>query len=445
MHLLRSITLATLAALASPAALAADCGKLLVSGYSSNVHVYDACSGAFQRVLDQATPRRLAGAQATRVHNGLLYVVSEETQKILRYRADNLDFVDAFIDADGMNPTGVAIGPDGDVYVGGYQSDSVTRFDGQSGAFEAVVVPARAAGLDGTDNGLGFGPDGQLYVPGYDSNNAVRYNPATGQTSGWVQAGAGGLRHTRAILFEPGGQTALIASEGSNAVLRFRVSDGGFVSAFINLPFRPTGLDYLPSGELLVTGDHANKVAVYNASSGAFIRDLVSVGSGGLIGPTFVTYLAPAATETVNAAHLGSQFWAVGAGLRSGARLDVPDALSANGSVFGTGFDPNAAVKRRWGALQITWTGCDAATLSWDSRGSDSAGFGTGGYPLQRIAPNPASLACAQQGFANVSDGSYMSGAWFGGPSRDGEGLFIDVLTANQVLVSFFTHRAATN
>ena len=36
--------------------------RLFVSGYASTVHVYDACTGAFQRTLDSRT--RINGAQA---------------------------------------------------------------------------------------------------------------------------------------------------------------------------------------------------------------------------------------------------------------------------------------------------------------------------------------------------------------------------------------------
>lgn len=441
----RRFLLAALALGLVPGLASAQCGRLLVSGYQSNVHVYDACSGEFQQVLDQATPRRLAGAQATRIHDGMIYVVSENTQQILRYRADDLSYIDTFITAPGgTNPTGVDVGPDGDVYVGGYASHSVLRFDGQTGAAKGTAVAARAAGLRGPDNGLRFGPDGKLYVPGYDSNNAVRFDPANNQTTTWVAPSAGGLRHSRAILFEPGGQTVLIASEGSDAILRFRVSDGGFVTRFVQPGFRPTGIDYGPDNQLFVTGDFFNGVRVYDARDGRFLRDVVPQGgTGGLVGATFVTYLPPQATTTPTVQHVGSQFWIVGGGVRSGSTLDVPDAVSANGTAFGNAFRAEDAVQRRWGGLRIRFTGCDAAELEWSSGGADSAGFGSGGYALQRLAPNPASRACNASGFANVSDGSYMSGAWFGGAARAGEGLFIDVLDDSQALVSFFTHRPA--
>ena len=101
----------------------------------------------------------------------------------------------------GFNPTGLAFGPDGDVYVCGYAGDSVRRYDGTTRQLEATVVPPRAAGLDGADNGMTFGPDGRLYIPGYDANNVVAWDPATNQVSTFIARNAGGLIHPRGIVF----------------------------------------------------------------------------------------------------------------------------------------------------------------------------------------------------------------------------------------------------
>ena len=93
--------------------------RLFVSGYLSTVHVYDACTGAYLRDLD--APTRIRGAQAVRLGpDGLIYVVSELSQQILRYRNDTLDFVDAFVTLPGgTNPTALAF-EDGNLLIAGF-------------------------------------------------------------------------------------------------------------------------------------------------------------------------------------------------------------------------------------------------------------------------------------------------------------------------------------
>ncbi|MBK7469933.1 MAG: hypothetical protein IPI73_04085 [Betaproteobacteria bacterium] len=110
-----------LLSLAAPAAAQTTCAHhLLVSGYFSTVHVYDACTGAYLRDLDSGT--RLAGAQAIRLGpDGLIYVVSEQTNKIHRYRADTLAYVDLFVATPPMAPLSLAFDAAGIAYVAGFK------------------------------------------------------------------------------------------------------------------------------------------------------------------------------------------------------------------------------------------------------------------------------------------------------------------------------------
>ena len=126
--MLRHFFVVLLVALAAPvAAQTPACGsRLFVSSYFTTVHVYDACTGAYLRNLDD-TPR-LRGPQAIKLGpDGLLYVISEMTQQILRYRNDTLEFVDVFATFVGVDPTGFAFAPNGDVYVAGFRTDDVRR------------------------------------------------------------------------------------------------------------------------------------------------------------------------------------------------------------------------------------------------------------------------------------------------------------------------------
>ena len=131
-----------LALRAGPAAAQAECpSRLFVSGYWSTVHVYDACTGAFLRELDSRD--RIQGAQAVRLGpDGLLYVISEETSTIHKYRNDTLAYAGEFTRTGPTGPTGLAFDAAGNAFVGGYRTQDVRRY-GRDGALSATVVAPR--------------------------------------------------------------------------------------------------------------------------------------------------------------------------------------------------------------------------------------------------------------------------------------------------------------
>ncbi len=436
-----TLLLASLLPLAAPAQTS-PCAPLLVSGYFSTVHVYDSCSGADRGVL---TGANLAGPQAIRQYGEFFFVVAENAHAIHRFRADTLAYVNTPVQMPaGTSPTGFAIGPDGDYYVGGYATGEVVRYDGTTGARKAVVVASGAAGLQGLDNGLAFGPDGKLYIPGYDSSSFARYDPATGQTSSWIAAGAGGLTNTRAVVFEPGGETALVSSERSQQILRYRVADGSFVGEFSRPGGRPTGMHYTGAGELLVAMESQNRVVRLNAATGAVLGNLVAPNAGGLRGATWVLVVSQRADPVVRADRIGSQYWITAAARPAGRVFEDANAVTALGTGFGTAFNAAALQRPRWGSVRIEWLDCDRARLSWRASDADSSGFGDGGYELERIGPTSAALRCRSNGFAATTGNDFMAGTWFGGSARSGEGLLIDALADGTVLVAFFTHRAGS-
>lgn len=410
---------------------------LLVSGYfSNNVAIFDACSGDFLRNLDSAS--RIVRPQAVHLtSDGLLYVVSEGNDRILRYRASDYSFLDTFAQLGAsVNPTGVAVGEDDHVYVGGYGSDSVLRLDGQNGSVLSVVI-APGSGLVGPDNGLGFGPDGFLYVPGYESDNISRVNPISGALqANFVAPRSGGLNEPRGILFESNRTSFLVSGEGSGAIYRYRLSDGALMQTLITGLSRPTGMAFAPDGSLLV---FANPGSVYrfNAQTGAALGTLLNASAAGVSGGTYLT-LVPNPELTVDATQIGSQYWVFGSGSAGARSLDV-ELFSATGAEFGPAFDPDSIVRKRWGSLNLTFTACDRANFRYDSTGDNSANFGAFSYDVVRLIDSDATIACRNQGFAAATGRAWMTGTWYQ-PQRSGEGVLLEVAADGTVVASYFTH-----
>jgi streptogramin lyase len=274
--------------LLSTTASAQSCAHhLLVSGYfSNNVAIYDACSGAFLRQLEQAG--RIQGAQAVRYNstNNMIYVVSEGNNQIQRYRRNsNYEFVDVFAQLPStFAPTGIDFGPAGEVHVASYGTSSVVELDPVSGLQTDVTLPG-SSGLLGADNGMMVSAAGLIYVPGYDSSSVARINPADGQIlAQFVPPGTSGLFETRGIVDE--GATILVGGEGSGAIYRFNATSGAYVGTLVSGLTRPTGMALAPDGSLLVLW--GNRVRRYDRSTGASLGILANGVSGGISGGTFV-------------------------------------------------------------------------------------------------------------------------------------------------------------
>lgn len=407
--------------------------RALVSGYfNNNVLVYDACAGTLIGPLDNAN--RISGPQTiTARPDGLIYVASENNGRILRYDRSSLAFVDTFIDTGtAFRPISIAFDAAGDLYVAGFDADSVRLYDGRTGALKSTPIAARAGGLDGPEVGMRFGPDGLLYVPSYYTNNVLRYDPATGAISTFIAANAGGLRRPRGLAFEANGNV-LVSSEGSNQVLRFNAS--GAPQGVFAAVTSPAGMKLMEDGRLLVTS--GSSVRIFNVSSSASQGTVFQPeNSGGLSGATNVE----AISAIVDVAQVGSQYWLVGTGQTSGPVLEL-DMTSATGTVFGAAFDASDVTLKRWGRMRVEFTSCTTANFSWDSSGENSARFGTGGYAVQLLIATRMTESCLQQGFNNVTSPDFMNGTWVGGADRNGEGLMISVTPSGLALMTLFTHR----
>jgi DNA-binding beta-propeller fold protein YncE len=215
---------------------------------NGRVLVFDSRSGAFQGVIAPSQDNSVVQG-LTRGLDGALYgsyfdTISNTNGRVLRITPDGQ--VETFVAAGSgglLSPSGLTFGPDANLYVatavGNNFAGSVLRYDGKTGEFLGVFA---TAGLS-VPQTLKFGPDGNLYVSNGFGDSISRFDGATGASLGFfVAPGAFGLDAPVGIAFGPSGDL-YVASFPTNRIFRFDIASGALVSTF-DLPYQD-GFDTL--------------------------------------------------------------------------------------------------------------------------------------------------------------------------------------------------------
>jgi len=126
----------------------------------------------------------------------------------------------------------------------------------------------------------------QILVGGFFSDSVGRYDATNG---GFVNNfDVAGLDGTLAMRVGADG-LLYVASEGSNQIKRYNTASGAFVDNFVTAGSGgingPSGLTWDNHGDLLVSSFNSDSVLKYNGTTGAFIETAVAPGFGGLNGP----------------------------------------------------------------------------------------------------------------------------------------------------------------
>jgi WD40 repeat protein len=150
---------------------------------------------------------------------GNLYVSAGSTPDIIEYNGTTGAYEQTFVsDSHGLTwASGLAFGPDGDVYLAGNTSNTIDRFTASGNFISTISGSGLASPTDIT-----FGPDGLLYVAGVGSSggSVKAFDPVTGAL---MNSFSDGTSTTTSLLLvstpEPG-TSALVALAGFLLLIR---------------------------------------------------------------------------------------------------------------------------------------------------------------------------------------------------------------------------------
>jgi DNA-binding beta-propeller fold protein YncE len=187
----------------------------------------------------------------------------------------------------------------GDIVVANIGDHTVSVFDGDSGAFRGLASEAGAGGLE-HPTGIAFGPDGDLYVASSGNGRILRYDGATGSFLETFAEGAP-LKRPFSLIFGPAGD--LFVSSGAT-VLRYG-PDGSFIgyAARDSSLEQPIGLAFGQDGLLYVANSTAPSVTRFDPSTGdrvdVFAADSLAFPSDVAFGPDGDLYVSNASAHRV--------------------------------------------------------------------------------------------------------------------------------------------------
>jgi DNA-binding beta-propeller fold protein YncE len=147
-------------------------------------------------------------------------------------------------------PGGLDFGPDGNLYVSSFYWDTILKYDGRTGAFLDTFIPTSP--MLNQPSLLEFRPDGLLYVLATYDGGVLRYDARSGAFRDvFIPSGSGGITLAFAMTFGPDGDIYL-GGYYSKTVVRFDGRTGAAKRTVAGFVDTPSGMAFGPDGNLLV-------------------------------------------------------------------------------------------------------------------------------------------------------------------------------------------------
>lgn len=170
-------------------------------------------------------------------------MAGSSNDKILKYDPATGNFLGTFAGLSGnghVGPIDLAFGPDGNLYVTGFDNDVIVKINGTTGAILATKQGPAGLGF----GPAAFGPGGAFYVTALDLNtfagNVYRYDPLSDALTLFIPEGSGGLQLPGGLAFGPDGSLLLSNlvfdinfTETRSTILKYSGATGAFTGELV--------------------------------------------------------------------------------------------------------------------------------------------------------------------------------------------------------------------
>jgi sugar lactone lactonase YvrE len=217
--------------------------------------------------------------------DGSVYVSDSANNRVQKFTADGA-FLQSFGTTGAGNgqfngPTGVGVGPDGTVYVADSGNNRVQRFDANGGFLSQWGTPGSGDGQFQGPTGVGVGPDGSVYV-GDSANARVQRFLADGTFFSSFTSQVGTFGQVQGVAVGPDGTVYVVDNvnsrvehfDGNGGPLGIWGSQGTGDGQFSNA----RGIAASPAG-VYVADQTQNRVQKFT-TTGAFVDSLDGASSG---------------------------------------------------------------------------------------------------------------------------------------------------------------------